>query len=76
MDTPIAEEEFRRYAQSQADRGWHLIGLHRRDGSGCCRHCGRTHPCDERVYGGRLIVHYENWFGDQPPRLLRPYLRG
>ncbi|WP_155391418.1 hypothetical protein [Catellatospora paridis] len=72
MDTPMAEPEFLRYAEAQAAYGHHLLGVHRRDGTGCCTSCGRPHPCDRRVHGGRLIVHYQDWGGHEPgPRQAR-----
>ncbi|MEV4412539.1 hypothetical protein [Catellatospora sp. NPDC049609] len=74
MGTPIAEREFLRYAEAQAAYGVHLLAVHRRDHTGCCRQCGRSHPCDERSHGARLIAHYADW---QPePQLVRPYLTG
>ncbi|GAA1419836.1 hypothetical protein GCM10009662_75190 [Catellatospora coxensis] len=61
MGGSIAEQEFDTYAEAQAAYGRHLLGLHRRDGAGCCRDCGRPHPCGERTRAGLLIAHFEDW---------------
>ncbi|WP_212841589.1 hypothetical protein [Catellatospora sp. IY07-71] len=74
MDMPMAEPEFLRYADAQAAYGRHLLAEHQRDGTGCCRSCGRAHPCEQRAHGGRLVVHYADWDGGGPA-LVRPYLR-
>jgi hypothetical protein len=47
MDMPMAEPEFLRYADAQAAYGRHLLAEHQRDGTGCCRSCGRAHPCEQ-----------------------------
>ncbi|MEV4412147.1 hypothetical protein [Catellatospora sp. NPDC049609] len=61
MDHFVADREFGLYAEAQAAYGRHLLKLHRRDGTGCCRGCGRAHPCDERVHAGRLLAHFAHW---------------
>ncbi|GAA1395816.1 hypothetical protein GCM10009662_08620 [Catellatospora coxensis] len=66
MDAPISEPVFLRYAQAQAAYGTHLLAVHRRDLSGCCCHCGRSHPCGHRVHGARLLAHYADWPRDGP----------
>ncbi|MEU7821754.1 hypothetical protein [Catellatospora sp. NPDC049133] len=61
MDAPIPAADFLRYAKAQAGYGAHLLATHRRDLSGCCCHCGRSHPCERRVHGAQLLAHYADW---------------
>ncbi|GHJ44987.1 hypothetical protein Cs7R123_23290 [Catellatospora sp. TT07R-123] len=61
MGEPVGELEFQSYAEAHAARARGLLRVHRRDGSGCCRSCGRPHPCEVRTYAGRLIVQFEDW---------------
>ena len=49
------------YAREQAERGWQMLRSHVVDQTGCCRRCGRTHPCPDRQRGGDLVVWYGHW---------------
>jgi hypothetical protein len=73
VGTPIAEQEFIAYAEAQAAYGQHLLAVHRRDSTNCCRLCGRPHPCDERARGGQLLVHFDHWHPVEL-KLARPYV--
>ncbi|MEV0458006.1 hypothetical protein [Catellatospora methionotrophica] len=75
MGKAIPEREFAQYADAQAAYGTHLLSVHRREATGCCRQCGRVHPCDLRMRGAHLIAHYADWWTDQPD-LVRPYAAG
>ncbi|GHJ49334.1 hypothetical protein Cs7R123_66760 [Catellatospora sp. TT07R-123] len=75
MGTPIAEREFERYAEAQAARGAYLLLVHRREATGCCRRCGRVHPCEFRLRGAQLLAHFADWQAVEPA-LVRPYLAG
>ena len=66
MDGLIGEQALSAYADAQAAYAVQLLRLHRRDGTGCCRHCGRVHPCDERARAGHLIAHFGDWALDSP----------
>ncbi|GHJ44101.1 hypothetical protein Cs7R123_14430 [Catellatospora sp. TT07R-123] len=72
MGTPIADREFSQYAEAQAAHGAHLLLTHRRESTGCCRHCGRPHPCEHRLRGAQLIAHFADWRVAEPS-LVRPY---
>jgi hypothetical protein len=61
MGDHIITRDFGAYAEAQAAYGRDLLRLHRRDGTGCCRYCGRVHPCAERTRAGQLIAHFEHW---------------
>jgi hypothetical protein len=58
-----------------AEQGADPMLVHRREATGCCRHCGRVHPCDLRLHGAQLIAHYADWRWEEP-ELIRPYLAG
>jgi hypothetical protein len=54
------------YARERAHHGRKLLAEHIPDPTGCCRECGRTHPCPDRHYGGELLVHFEHWWSTPP----------
>ena len=60
------------YAHERAHHGRKLLDEHIPDPTGCCRECGRTHPCPERRYGGDLLVHFDHWWSS-PTTRPRPY---
>jgi hypothetical protein len=49
------------YAREQSERGWRMLRSHVVDQTGCCRRCGRPHPCPDRQRGGDLVVWYGHW---------------
>jgi hypothetical protein len=61
------------YAHERAHHGRRLLDKHIPDPTGCCRECGRTHPCPERRYGGDLLVHFDHWWSS-PNSKSRPYV--
>ena len=61
------------YARERAYHGRKLLDEHTPDPTGCCRECGRTHPCPERRYGGDLLVHFDHWWST-PTTHPRPYV--
>ncbi|NJC72351.1 hypothetical protein HC031_21905 [Planosporangium thailandense] len=52
---------FAQYATSQVAHHRQVLALHRADGTGCCRHCGRVWPCEQVVHGRHMVDHFSEW---------------
>lgn len=68
---------FARYAGAQVAQAAYMLKLHRPDGTGCCRSCGRSFPCDDAAQWSRRFAHYRQWAVDEHierPSLVRPYV--
>jgi hypothetical protein len=72
MGVHLTEAAMIAYAHERAHHGRQLLDEHVPDPTGCCRQCGRTHPCPERRYGGDLLVHFDHWWSS-PTTQPRPY---
>lgn len=72
MGVHLTEAAMIAYAHERAHHGRKLLDQHVSDPTGCCRECGRTHPCPERRYGGDLLVHFDHWWSS-PTTQARPY---
>lgn len=64
MAQQLTEEAFASYALAQVEYGRMLLAEHTRDGTGCCRVCGRPSPCPVRRRGGELLIHFGQWRPD------------
>jgi hypothetical protein len=61
MSAYYSAERLVDYAREQSERGWLMLRSHVVDQTGCCRRCGRPHPCPDRQRGGDLVVWYGHW---------------
>jgi hypothetical protein len=61
MSAYYSAERLVDYAREQSERGWQILRSHVVDHTGCCRRCGRPHPCPDRQRGGDLVVWYAHY---------------
>ena len=64
MSFHLTEQAMIAYADERARLGRRLLAQHVPESTGCCRACGRIHPCPDRRYGGELLVHFDHWWSD------------
>jgi hypothetical protein len=73
VSTHLTEAAMVAYAHERARLGHRLLDEHVPEPTGCCRECGRSHPCPQRRYGGDLLVQFDHWWSTGP-RNIHPYV--
>lgn len=66
MEGPLSHAAMADHAREQTDHGRRLLAAHMPDGTGCCKRCGRSHPCADRQQGEDLVAMFAEWL--EPPR--------
>jgi uncharacterized protein YjbI with pentapeptide repeats len=74
MHGPLDHAAMVHHAHVQAQHGQRLLANHIPDGTGCCRECGRSHPCPDRLMGEELLIRFAGWSAVPAPRQRGPSL--
>jgi len=56
----LNQAQLRLLAARRVAHGEQMARDHVRDGTNCCRRCGRPFPCDGRRLGVALVAYYRN----------------
>jgi hypothetical protein len=65
----VTERDLPDFAAEQVARGRELWLAHQKQtGGGICAACGHVYPCEEAQHGAWLVLYWERYLPNSPPR--------